>query len=876
MAKRRLVNPLRTGVLGAAIQSRPEDPRYPMGLEKAENVLYVGDRLIPIPGYSTPVPFRYRAQQMPPQDQNFYLRNTKVVSPLTYEQTALTDDIFTSAVPAIGDDVLLAAMASSNYASKIPAQVTITGSASITFSLTIQINQSYSVTTTNLQRAFAVSVPNGSNPTAIATLLAAAINADKNKAFTATSSAGVLSIFAVPYAAPSVGPTTETPSGMYGNMVLPYTLDAGQRYATYTINGVTLTGSFGDGGFGLPYAPSGRSFVAATAQWGTVLSTSVNLKATVPVTYVMGYTFTDGTVQKWGMACVKTVSWTLEHKNPSGMVQASTSGTWYTTTVIGTGATVVSNVTTNALADGSSDVLTVTNAIIPILYSFSQGLLGYNGKTMTVVGRIEMFLGQGAGIRDYSPSFSLNTSSISSDGTTTYNGTIACPNVSTSGVKSAIPTGFSGAFVIQGTAASNGGYVDPDLVPASTGDKGFDYIVQSVASFPVTTVASPYAKCFKFVTNRTIQSQARRYGKAIYYDSGATQTATIIGFGAAATGAGNTTTIPTASTTGTDAYFLTFPDGPPEWYETTPQGIIVGTQGSEYLVSNEQIAPGTFSINTLGQYSAVSVKKISSGGCPLHCDDMVGISTMLGGNCYYLDELGVTKMAFSQSQTQTPDHYNLVQMGFGTPQSMGSSRRFGTLFVKTDRTVVCINVDTGTITTLTLVNWSDSSGNRFFLKGIDTVANASDPGVVVQEPLFIWASVEAGVTTYYETQLAIGTQGPTASIRTTRFGAGDGVRARITKAYLEVIETRGGRMRVAKPRSQGKPNPYVELPYTAEQFGDPNDPSVPNYLGLTGVIEYDLTDRFDVKSEGKAIEVQWLPSEPFQLVSIGVDLEEVV
>ncbi len=482
--------------------------------------------------------------------------------------------------------------------------------------------------------------------------------------------------------------------------------------------------------------------------------------------------------------------------------------------------------------------ITASITIEPVVFWAPKGWLQFPSADLTIVGKAAMFRGAPS-LAQYSYSRTVN-----------HHGDLG--GVYDSDVSVAVDTNNDSPSVesiLDYTVLSWG--VPPVPVDDTT-MPGKD------APWTASTSAEVAAKSFFFMTTRTAVIGARRFGKAMYTDTAA---ATIkddrnVGIGATQVNHGATRSIGTLAT---DAYFLTLESGVPEWWEPTYQGVIVGTAVAEHVLSAEQINPGVS--------GGASTRKISSVGTPLFCDDRRAISCQLGGAAFFCAHRGIATLTFSQErQMYLPNLVDFVTMGYGQPLSVAASRSLGVIVAVTATIIVWMNPQTGGITTARIPTQTNpADGKTYTLYGVDTVDG---------EPLFVWINTE-GTVTYLESRLSASARGR-AFFRTSRFGAFAGKSPSITGLWLTLNNTRGGRARVAAPRYNGVEQPWQELRFTQVEYGDKDSADSDNPTGFSGVMDMSsvVTDVVGGENEGKAIEIEFLDNEPFELVAVTVAVKE--
>ena len=618
----------------------------------------------------------------------------------------------------------------------------------------------------------------------------------------------------------------------------------------------------GDNGVGsysdtvaMPFTGSNTPF------WATTDSNTVENNDTIK--YVRGFQFTNPATGRleWGIVCEKTVSVTDIQWSPANTKKTPATQDLEPVLVLGRAPVEVSaasysekrvlepnpNVRMIARADTilSWSELTATIKVTPKVYTAPKGWFRNSGTDVTIVGTMEMFAG--------APNITKYTYTASVE---PVDGQANTATVDTSKTLGNV-AGMKDYLVLYYGAPAAG----------STPD---ELVVGRDAGFTVTPGASSLSggKRYYFQTTRTIVVGARRIGKAIYSDSAdavpATNTPDQRNLGLAATkigqGSGNT-----PGTEATDPWFLSF-DSPVQWYEPTYNGVVVGTSKAEYVLANEQSAPTS---TTAG----VSVRRISSIGTPLDLSDHVAISTQLNGNILFCTTRGVAQVTFSTERQQyLPQMIDLVAMGFGAPLSIASSKRLGIVFVYTDKAkIVCLHPDTGGITIMT--GLTKTSGDVVYsLVGLDTVDG---------EPRIVWRGI-VGNTPTYKMCVLEGLSNATMLVRTSRFGAYTGKNGLVQRAYVSLINANGGRVRVAASQNQTTEFKWLELPYLVGQV-DPTGyvPSDAERAAgftsatFTGVLLVEVSDTADNPSEGKAIELQFLPGECGTIVSVAVEMKEI-
>jgi hypothetical protein len=577
-----------------------------------------------------------------------------------------------------------------------------------------------------------------------------------------------------------------------------------------------------------------------TAFWLNSDTTTI-VQSSVKIPHVRAFSFTVDGETEWGVVCRKIVTRDVTHylsekkQDILGLERKEDP----ITLVMGRGfvsSSTTETFTTENVKDPVNpfySVIVYTVSIVPLVF-YSEVPLGWlktPSADLKMVGTMDMFY-QAPSALDHS-----STATIYS-----WNGLNSkVVTVSTAG-HNPVTDGLEDCYVINwGTA---GAFVS-----------SLDDLVQGKDTPWTTGFANPNpAAGFYFLTNREIVVGNRRIGKAMWADTTAsTSDDRSIGLGAAggtgAAGQGNNRVIGTISDT--SPWFLSF-DSPPQWYEQTYNGLIVGTSLSEYQVSNEQIT------------KSLGLRRISSTGTHLMTDDRVAISAQINGNIVFCTFKGIAVQTYSTERQQfLPQLVETVNAGYGRPMSICSSKRYGLIFAYTDAGIIlALNPETGAMTTMTVPE-RVFGGLTYRLYGLDTVDG---------EPRLVWINDDSGRVWamcgfYGETR-------ETMTVRTSRFGAFTGKRGMIGKAYLYLSRARGGRVRVGAGAYQARPFGWIEIPYTDAQVGV----EVVNgrgYFGqFTGVVSLSLTDSPDTASEGKAIEVQFGPGEPVDLIGIGVEIKE--
>lgn len=110
--------------------------------------------------------------------------------------------------------------------------------------------------------------------------------------------------------------------------------------------------------------------------------------------------------------------------------------------------------------------------------------------------------------------------------------------------------------------------------------------------------------------------------------------------------------------TGANSPWFTSLDGPVAWIEPAYQGIFVGTEAGEYIITDPYNNPPI-------------VRKISSNGCPAvkaqrPYDILARRSCQFQGTIYYISNFGISTMSYSQEgQTYVPQHFDIRYRRWG-------------------------------------------------------------------------------------------------------------------------------------------------------------------------------------------------------------------
>lgn len=613
-----------------------------------------------------------------------------------------------------------------------------------------------------------------------------------------------------------------------------------------------------DSGVGSYFDTAAYPFTGvSTAFWSTSDTNAYENDATIKYVRAVRYTSSSTGRVEWGVVCKKTTS-----KSNTNLQKVTTASDDAATLVLGRGrltasATSIKEMTLKAVLGsklGASAILarselTATIKIEPVIYEAPKGWLKTPSANVVIVGKMEMFKGAPS-ITDYAHEVSQVLIPAAESPTT---------NVATASTSGSMPSvdGLEDVYVLAyGTQPSG---VFPD-----------DFVVGMDAAWSATFSAATVSggKKYYFQTTRNIVMGPRRIGKARYYNSDDTTQANTPddrNTGLAATGA-NATGVwagdwNTPTTVATGPWFMVF-DSPVQWYEPTYSGLVVGTVTSEYILSNEQIAP------TASSSVGVSSRKISSIGTHLRTDDRVAISTQLNGSILFCSHRGIAQMTFSNERQQyLPQLFDTVSAGYGRPKSIASSKFYGIIFCLTEGgKIICLNPDTGGVTEMTQTVKKTSDEVEYFIKGLDTVDG---------EPRIVWER-KTGAKTYKMSSFSGLTTSP-MFVRTSRFGAYTGKNGIIRSAYLSLMGAVGGKVRVASGAYQTREFPWVEIPYTEDQI-DAVDYQLldgETRRTFTGTVRVDVMDSADNPSEGKAIELEFLPGEQASIVAVSVEMKEI-